>query len=295
MNIAPRATIGLPEPPASRPKLRTGIGHLLVHYTGVGGYAADPSKDLAYAKSVAYFGMHRNPPIPYEYNYLIGPGGGVFEQAGAFKGAHCLNFNPDSYGVLMMLGVGVRPTKAMCDSFVELRRHLVATGQLAPGHEVAPHYRYRSTACPGLTVADAPGTAWPSPTGEGRRGEVLEALRAPLDVITPDVEDDPMPTRANVRVYDSRMGDGQWQPGAQRNIPVAVGQMATCNLTVIPSGSGYLKAWKPGELEPATSVCNFTGNVVAGVVTEALTNGELTVKLIGGPAHVIVDTQVLWP
>lgn len=205
LTIVPRAAIGLPEPPSTRPKLRRGIGELLVHYTGVNGYKADPLADLRYAKSVAYFGLNRDPAIPYEYSYLIGPGGGVFEQAGDYRPAHCLNWNTDSYGVLFMLGIGVAPTAAMIASFHALVAHLVATGQLAKDFRRYPHYARRATGCCGVTLADPPhGVRLDSPTGQGSLGELIPSVKAPLhdtpkppaptptppDPTTPPAEDD---------------------------------------------------------------------------------------------------------
>lgn len=197
ITIAPRAVIGLPEPPPTRPKLRRGIGELLVHYTGVNGYKADPLKDLTYAKSVAYFGLNRDPAIPYEYNYLIGPGGGIFEQAGDYRPAHCLNWNTESYGILFMLGIGVAPTAAMVRSFHELCAHLVATGQLAKDYRKVPHYGRRWTGCCGITLADAPhGVRLDSPTGQGSLGELVPSVKAQLQDTPkpPDPTDPTVPT-----------------------------------------------------------------------------------------------------
>lgn len=205
--ITPRAVIGLPEPPSTRSKLRPGIGDLIVHYTGVNGYKADPLKDLAYAKSVAYYGLNRSPAIPYEYNYLIGPGGGVFEQAGDFRPAHCLNYNTESYGVLFMLGIGVAPTAAMVLSFHALRAYLVGTGRLTSTHRVSPHYRFRATGCPGFTLAETPHGSWPSPTGEGSLGELVPSVKSqvhdqpkPPDP-TPTPEPEPDPTEDAASMY----------------------------------------------------------------------------------------------
>lgn len=192
LTIAPRQQILLPEPSILRPKLQSGIKELLCHYTGVNGYPANPLRDLEYARSVAYYGMHRTPAIPYEYNYLIGPGGGIFEQAGVYQGAHCKAWNPHSIGVLLMLGIGVHPTPAMIASWHALRVHLMGTGALAKDHIVLPHYARRATACPSLTIAEPPqGKLLNSPTGEGSIGDLLPFLQT---VVTPPTPTPPTPT-----------------------------------------------------------------------------------------------------
>lgn len=199
LTLVPRAAILLPEPPATRTRLRAGIKELLCHYTGVNGYPANPLRDLEYGKSVAYYGQLAGKP--YEYNYLIGPGGTVFVQAGEFAGAHCKAWNGESIGVLFMLGVGVQPTPEMIASFHALRVHLMATGALAKDHRVLPHYNRRATACCGQTLAEAPqGRLTTSPTGEGAIGDVLPFLLtvvsvpapAPLPPSTPSKEKHPV-------------------------------------------------------------------------------------------------------
>jgi hypothetical protein len=63
---------------------------------------------------------------------------------------------------------------------------------LAADHAVAPHYRFRSTACPGIR-AEVPGRAWASPTGEGRLGELIPALRTRPTPPPPPTPGDDMP------------------------------------------------------------------------------------------------------
>lgn len=172
MQIVDRAVIGVPAP-GGRALLASKTIPLLVHYTGVDGYS-DPKRDYEYASGVARYGISAGKP--FEYNYLIGSGGTVFEQAGAYRGAHCLNFNAQSYGVLFMLGKNIAPSDSQVASFHDLRDYLMASGQLHTAHFVAPHYRYRSTACPGNTLADVPGARWNSPTGEGSLGQLKSFL-----------------------------------------------------------------------------------------------------------------------
>lgn len=172
--IVARADIGVPAP-GTRPLLAKNLGDLVVHYTGVIGFTG-LEHDVYYAKSVASYGMVAGKA--FEYNYLIGHGGTVFEQAGEYRAAHCLNYNDRSIGVLLMLGIGVQPMPAMITAFVELRAWLTATGALAANHRVSPHYRFRSTGCPGNTLAALPGARWASPTGEGSLGDLIPALLA---------------------------------------------------------------------------------------------------------------------
>ncbi len=175
MQIVPRAEIGVPDP-GTRVKIAPARRYLLGHYPGVNGYN-DPVKDWQYARSVAAFGIANG--TPFEYSYLVGLGGTIFEQAGDRKPAHCLNFNADAIGILLMAGIGVAPTRAMIDAFRELRAHLVDTGALHPDHDCAPHYKYRSTICPGPMLSSTPGAAWKSPTGEGRLGSLIPDLLEP--------------------------------------------------------------------------------------------------------------------
>lgn len=182
--IVPRAVIGVADP-GNRARLADGLGYLVGHYPGVAGYH-DPAKDYEYAEMVARYGAAAGKT--WEYNYLIGLGGTVFEQAGDRLAAHCLNFNPSSYGVLLMAGIGVSPTRAMIDAFRDLRHELAASGKLRMDHVVGPHYMFRSTACCGTQLAVAPGKAWTSPTGQGRVGALIDPLLEPWTP-TPILED----------------------------------------------------------------------------------------------------------
>ena len=203
--IQPRSVIGVPEPPVSRRKLSM-VRWLLVHYPGVATTSrfVDPQRELSDAKLTAAYGASiRN---PYEYNYLVGLGGAVFEQAGHFVGGHCLNFNPYSVGVMLGNAIGVPASDAQARSLAGLRADLVAAGVLHPDHLVVPHYRFRSTSCCGDALADPQGAKnWISPTGEGRMGEVDVRLRgdwAPMPVPPPS----PAPVDVDVPTPTLRLG-----------------------------------------------------------------------------------------
>lgn len=165
-----------PDPAAAGRPLMRGIRHLLVHFTGVGVRYNDPTKDVAYAQEVCRY-------LRWEYNFLVGLGGGVFAQAGEYRAGHCLNFNSQSIGVLLMNAIGVPPTGAQLAAFHQLRRDMVAAGVLTADHVVAPHYRYRATSCPGNMLAELPGkmiVGGPNPN-QGREGLVIPELRRPIN------------------------------------------------------------------------------------------------------------------
>ena len=191
----PRAVIGVPEPPASRARLR-GVGWLLAHEVGVntpptGRYrSADPARVLDDARAVAAYGASSG--RTWEYTGMIGLDGSRFTQAGEYTASHCRDFNAESAGLVFLNAVDVPVTAAQVASWHQWRDELVAAGVLAANHTVAPHYRFRSTACPGIR-AEPPGKAWPSPTGEGRLGELIPALRTRPTPSPPTPTGDDMP------------------------------------------------------------------------------------------------------
>lgn len=176
--------------PSGRTPLRN-RKYLLVHYTGIGVRFNDPAKEVENAREVCRYKR-------WEYNYLMGLGGGTFSQAGNYVGGHCLNFNLESVGVLLMNAIGVAPTQAQIASFHKLRKDLVAQGVLTADHEVHPHYGFRSTGCPGQLIAETPGAFKNSSLGDGRGrfGRVIPELRQPLlsTVPTTPTPAGPLPT-----------------------------------------------------------------------------------------------------
>jgi hypothetical protein len=192
--ILPRSLIGTPEPPASRRRLMR-VGVLLSHEVGVktsptGRYrSAMPEHVLSDARAAATYGISAGKT--WEYNYMLGRDGTIFEQAGEFMGAHCLNFNPDSVGVIWLNATDEPPTPAQIDSWWWLRDHLVEIGLLDAMHLAVPHYRYRTTGCCGI-LAEPPGQAWNSPTGQGRLGNLIPALLEHPSAYKPPQEEDDM-------------------------------------------------------------------------------------------------------
>ena len=189
--IHARSVIGTPTPPPTRYRLQR-VGVLLAHHVGVGVgtryRSADPARVLSDARATAAYGI--STARAWEYNYMIGLDGGVFTQAGEFMAAHCRGFNTNSAAVLFLNANDVQVNAAQIDAWHDVRAHMVAEGITAANHTVGPHYRYRSTGCPGIR-AEAPGAAWPSPTGEGRLGNLIPALAiTPTPTPPPTDEDD---------------------------------------------------------------------------------------------------------
>ena len=206
--IVPRSVIGVPEPSTSRRRLDR-VGVLLAHHVGVSNTITsryrNPANELVDAQAAASWGITsgRN----WEYNYMIGLGGTIFEQAGEYMGQHCLNFNASSAGVLFLNVDELQVTAAQIEAWRWLRADMVSRGVLSPGHEVAPHYRYRTTGCPGIR-AEPPGAGWVSPTGQGRLGNLIPALTHP-----PDPEEDDMPKPDDVYIvkpYVGATGNPPW-------------------------------------------------------------------------------------
>lgn len=198
--ILPRSLIGVPEPPADRPKPGR-VKWLLGHYTGVDTTkryrSADPDDVLADARAVATFGIAAGKR--WEYSYLIGLDGSIFTQAGEYRAAHCLNANDWSKAFLFMVAVSVQPSEAMLDAARWLRAHLVSIGELDAQHDFAPHYRLRLTSCCGDTLAEPFGARWDSPTGQGFLGDLHPDLTAPWTPPAPPpapepIEEDEMTT-----------------------------------------------------------------------------------------------------
>jgi hypothetical protein len=157
--------------------LAHGTKHLLVHYVGSGTFGNGKNPGFDEAKSVAHFGIEAGKP--FEYNYMVSWDGGVFEQAGGYQAQHCKNYNSSSYGVLLLLGVGIVPTLKMTEAYWWLINKLKTSGDIVGAVELAPHYRYRQTICPNTQVAEHPYGNWNSPTGEGSLGNLWVQFLAP--------------------------------------------------------------------------------------------------------------------
>jgi len=163
--------------------------HFLVHYTGGGSpYAGNTdAQHMARLQASAI-----NAGKTWEYNYVVTFfQGWIWEMAGEFQGAHCLNFNPQSYGVQVNLGVGYEPSQIVMDSVRWLFAELKKNGQLTQDAVMKCHYTFRSTACPGNTLADPPGPRWNSPTGEGSLGNPRKELLVPYNTLPPPAPPDP--------------------------------------------------------------------------------------------------------
>lgn len=204
-SIVPRAVIGVPEPPTTRRRLDR-VGVLLAHHVGVSATITsryqNPADELFDAQAAASWGISSG--RSWEYSYMIGLGGTIFEQAGEYMGQHCLNFNASSGGVIFLNVDEIQVTTAQIEAWHWLRGDMVARGTLAADHTVAPHYRYRTTGCPGIR-AELPGAGWASPTGQGRLGNLIPALQT--------AEDDDMAKPEDVYIvkpYVGATGNPPW-------------------------------------------------------------------------------------
>jgi hypothetical protein len=155
---------------------------LLVHHTGATGWPVpgyNDSQNMAKLQSYS-IGAGKT----WEYNYVITyPDGVIWEMAGEFQSAHCLNANSWAYGVqINQADSHGPPGPAQVESFRWLRQELVNRGQLAPNHNCVPHYYLRSTACSANDLSLPPGPRWASPTGEGSLGSVRPELLVPWSV-----------------------------------------------------------------------------------------------------------------
>jgi hypothetical protein len=196
--VIPRRESGFIPEPSGRSLVQRPCSWLVAHYTGGSGPTpGDGQSDAAHMATLYRAGV--NMGKPYEYNYVLTyPNGWCWEWAGGYQSAHCLNANAWSIGVQFNLGVG-QPPGQMVDTWRWLRAYLVATGQLTADHQVCGHYRLRSTACPGPSLAEPAGARWSSPTGEGSLGNLLPSLLVPWDTPPPPP---PTTTKAGMLLAD---------------------------------------------------------------------------------------------
>jgi hypothetical protein len=155
--IIPRAEIGLPARVTSfnhitlRPLLRTALGTIACHYTGVERTYAGLTQEQVHGtiKSI-------NRWKPNEYNYVIDLAGRVYEFAGEHRAAHATGFNDTAYGVLFLNGIHDAMTSEQLASFHFLFGALLWTGRVQADPFVLGHFelvgangRRAATACPG--------------------------------------------------------------------------------------------------------------------------------------------------
>jgi hypothetical protein len=194
--IRTRAEIGLPTTVTSssgspRPRVNRTARWLTIHYTGVHVAYGDAGDSDAEILGIQDFAV--NAEKPFEYNYVIHQTDDdvIHEYAGHFRAAHSGGENSDSYGVLLLNGIGEVPTDAQVRKVRWLRHHLIADGRAPATIEVTPHQKMpgAATACPGplimarLTEMAEPwetavvtqppngnGAGSPSPNGDGGVG-----------------------------------------------------------------------------------------------------------------------------
>jgi hypothetical protein len=116
----------------------------------------------------------------WEYNYVVTfPNAYIWEQAGEFQGAHCLNANGWSIGVQINITSGNQPSKAVIDAVRWLAHELKRVGRLTEDFFMVPHYRLRDTGCSSPELAEPPTVRWNSPTGQGSLGSLRPEFLVP--------------------------------------------------------------------------------------------------------------------
>jgi hypothetical protein len=137
---------GTPRPPLANAPMTT------VHYTGNNVVYRDADAAAVTRQIQAVFSATK----PFEYNYVIGqrPDDQIIEYAGKFVAAHSAGENTISFGVLLLLGVGEKPTDLMIDKYRWLRDVLISSGHIRPNPDQRMHFQMpgAATACAGPTV-----------------------------------------------------------------------------------------------------------------------------------------------
>lgn len=222
-NIIPRTASGLdpivrnsdgsPRPSLYLEKWYTG------HYTGIP-RQYKPTDNVPYEiKQIDLAARKRPQPAPNEYNYVIAinDDNNIYEYAGRFQAAHSSGENQDSVGVLLLLGVGQKPTPLMISKFQWLRDEFLKHFKvLATNAVTEPHYRMpgAATQCWGTAI-----------------DQYSMALKAPypkeeMRTVTPET------------LFDKRV------PGLQQVfIPCAYSGFVFINVTVDnPAGVGWVSS-----------------------------------------------------
>jgi len=305
--IFDRSFIGTPVPPSTRRKLHK-VRWLLAHEVGVdtpkpnGRYrSADPNRVLSDAQAAASYGISAGKS--WEYNYMIGLDGSIFTQAGEYMGAHCKNFNPDSAGVIFLNATDVPINQKQILAWYEVRNHMVKMEVLSSTHDVAPHYRFRKTSCPGIR-ADPPGAPWPSPTGEGRLGNLQKELLHG-SVITKPPESNyqrivmassfefATATRWDTRGFGEPLNSGTYTV----RLNGSAGKVgATVNMTIVNAKvGGYATLWPSGPRPVDKSKINYEATkAIANEVSVPLAADGSFLVYISSPAHIIFDLTGYW-
>jgi peptidoglycan hydrolase-like protein with peptidoglycan-binding domain len=157
--IVPRTAVGLSaqvfnsDGVTLRPLLPLDRPMVVVHYTGPGVWA---NRDTAQAiRSIQVYAQSKGKPN--EYNYVVDQAGRIFEYAGIYRAAHCLNYNDQSYGVLFLNGLTEPTNPRQIDAFRWLRdQWLVPNGYVSNSARTVPHKDLATqtshTPCPGQLI-----------------------------------------------------------------------------------------------------------------------------------------------
>lgn len=151
--IYTRAEIGLAAPTGTvytvQPQQRIGFFN---HYDGASHIQSTTlAEAMEHWRSAQRYHQRTNGWADIGYNYGISQGGHVLEGRGLTKvGAHCPNFNLNSWGVQFMIGGDQKPSDLALAAAVDLYDYLVASA----GHALLKkgHRDGYATACPGNLV-----------------------------------------------------------------------------------------------------------------------------------------------
>jgi hypothetical protein len=163
----------------------------------------------------------------------------------------------------------------------------------------------------GGTVAWAAGASGPTsgspaqPMGTARAGV---AAAVPLDSAVGSTF---TPLASSCRAADTRVSGGRLGAGAARTfyiggttgfapqgglaggcgVPATATAVSVTLTTVSPSGAGYLRTWKPGTTEPATSFMNYgtAFNVAVSGTVLLDTSGRTEIRSAGSSTQLVID------
>lgn len=156
-----------------RPLLAPMLTELTGHYTGAKiQYAGTDTAAVLRALNIIFADIK-----PNEYNWVVDQQGAIWEYAGDYMAAHSLGNNDVAIGVLILCGIGERPTDACVLAFRQLRYDLILRRRLAPSVRTIKHRDMGTTAtqCPGYAV-------------EGRWTEFLVPWSPPVILPPPPIE-----------------------------------------------------------------------------------------------------------
>lgn len=159
-----------------RPRLRTPLDTMAIHYIGAGRGQMARNTVQVLANIERWHAIPNRKPN--EYNSASDVNGVTWEYAGAFRAAHARGHNDTAWGHLAVVGLDV-PTQEQVEGLIRgirrARTQLVAHGMLTRDHRVVAHAEIGTTNCPGALrtaswwqqiIAPLPSAPSPTPTPE---------------------------------------------------------------------------------------------------------------------------------